>query len=152
MPLVGGGPVPRGPTNRGSARLVAQADTTCTNAGEYYPINGSFTGNGDVYFSTDPDGMVHFSGPNNSFIVFVGVADLVANKACNMLLTLKYNDIFTGYPTPHEFIPQDKIANIAGMDFFVLQNGDTLQAVVQSDVPDTIFTVQALVGLLFGAP
>lgn len=150
--LIGGGPIPRGITSRGSAKLIAESDTFCENADQYYPINGVFEAKTYVKFSTDVNGLVTFDGLDNSFIIFSSVVDLVANKACNMLLTLKYNDIETGYPTPHEFIPQDKLANITGMDYFVLNQGDTLQAVIRSDQPSTTFTISALFGLLFGAP
>lgn len=150
MPVIGSGISGAVAHCHGSINWVSGAATECDIADQYEDVVGTFSGNNDVHFSTAADGLVTFSGADNSDIQFTGVANLQSDKICNADLTLEINDSPSVYTTHFEFTAPNKIKNIAIVGMMVLNNGDTLRAIIRSDTILTDFTFTSLNGVFWG--
>ena len=130
--------------------ISTPANTTLTNAGQYYQIVGVFTPMDLSFFTHNVDGTLTYKGPSSHFL-FTGASDVGADKACELTYGLFKNGILvSGAETPVSITVPDKTANISITGISVLIKDDAFDVRAKSDQASTVLTVKTLSTTFWG--
>jgi len=132
----------------GRLRLQSQTDVVCTNAGQYYVIDGTFLDGISKGFSKGNNKLI-YNGPSGAVYNFTGASDVRTDQASLLTYGLFINDeLVDGAETPHRFIDADKTSNMSITDIVRLNQGDEIEVRCKTDTAGAGYRVRTL-GIVF---
>lgn len=130
----------------GTINLSTEANTVCTNAEEYYALEGTFSDGNLADFTLDTDtGILTYVGSRAKVFCFSGTSDLKCDKTATVTYALAVNgNVVTTSSTPTTFEHANSYGNISIIKSLTLSPNDTLQVKMKSDTATTTVTVNTL--------
>ncbi|NCC99968.1 MAG: hypothetical protein EOL95_09765 [Bacteroidia bacterium] len=138
--------------HKGRNLLSSETTTTCTTAGTYYKISGTWTnGVSGHSFEADGSGKLTYVGDTGVSYLLIGNSDLSSDKVATVTYGLYKNGVLvTNFETPTDFASANKIRSIGINNFITLNTHDYLEVYVKSSVDATTITHKTLNLTLLG--
>ena len=133
------------PHYKGCARLDdTQAPITAilTDSATWYKLSDNIVDGDCVGFELDGSGTLTYTGPNGKVFLFVGNANIKADKVCDVTFALYKNGLIkSDAKTPVTFDHANSYQQISINRGLSLNHGDTLEVFANSSVNTTALNV-----------
>jgi hypothetical protein len=148
MTIIGGGKIGNA---RGETHLDSSDTTDLVVAGQYYVLNGDFSGEDLNLFTSEIDGTLTFIGAGTAIFLFNFHFAVKVSKATVITFGLFLNDVLIPKAEiDEEFLSQAKVGGAALSSLASVSSGDELQIRAKSSQASTTLTLDRLGLVLWG--
>lgn len=121
---------------------VSPLSVTLTDTGTWYKLDTSIVDGICYGFTLDASGRLTHNGSNGSHYLFVGSANVLTDKACELNFALYKNGVrLPDVTTPIHISASAKYAEIAVTEGMIINKDDYFEVWVNSDVATTELSV-----------